>query len=51
MRSWTRPVPTYLRTVIDGLRESHDMRDDAITVYLGAAPGCSGQLVADALAL
>jgi hypothetical protein len=45
------PAPRYLRTVIDGLRESHDMGDDIITAYLGAAPGCSEQLVADALAL
>ncbi len=37
--------------MIDGLRESHKMRDDAIVAYLGAAPGCSEELVADALAL
>jgi hypothetical protein len=45
------PAPGYLRTMIDGLRESHHMGDDAISTYLGAAPGCSEQLVADALAL
>jgi hypothetical protein len=45
------PAPEYLRTMIDGLRESHKMRDDEITAYLGAAPGCSEELVAHALAL
>jgi hypothetical protein len=45
------PAPDYLRTMIDGLRESHKMRDDAITAYLGVAPGCSEELVADALDL
>ncbi len=45
------PAPDYLRTMIDGLRESHKMRDDAITAYLGAAPGSSAELVAAALAL
>ncbi|HWD54645.1 MAG TPA: hypothetical protein VG346_05965 [Acidimicrobiales bacterium] len=45
------PTPNYLRTMIDGLRESHKLRDDAITAYLGAAPGCSEELVASALAL
>jgi hypothetical protein len=45
------PAPNYLRTMIDGLRESHELRDDAITAYLGAAPGCNEELVASALAL
>jgi hypothetical protein len=45
------PAPDYLRTMIDGLRESHNMTDEAMTAYLGGAPGCSEELVAHALAL
>jgi hypothetical protein len=43
------PAHEYLRTMIDGLRESHHMRDDALVAYLSAAPGCSGELVAAVL--
>ena len=45
------PALDYLRTMIDGLRESHNMTDEAMTAYLGGAPGCSEELVAHALAL
>jgi hypothetical protein len=45
------PAPNYLAVLIDGLRESHKMRDGEITTYLRLAPGCSEELVAAALAL
>jgi hypothetical protein len=44
------PAPAYLSLLIDGLRESHHLRDDALVSYLGSAPGCSAALVASALA-
>ncbi len=45
------PSPGYLVMVIGGLRESHRLTDDAISDYLTAAPGCTDELVATALAL
>lgn len=45
-----RPADAYLEMMIDGLRVSHAMSDGAIVAYLGAAPGCSGELVAAVLA-
>jgi hypothetical protein len=44
------PSPAYLRVMIEGLRESHRLSDDAIVRYLGSAPGCSEELAASALA-
>jgi hypothetical protein len=44
------PSPTYLKVMITGLRESHALSDDAIVAYLGAARGCSEELVLAALA-
>jgi hypothetical protein len=43
------PAPAYLSMLIDGLRESHRLRDDALIAYLGSAPGCTEELVASAL--
>jgi hypothetical protein len=44
------PAPAYLSLLVDGLRESHHLRDDALVAYLGSAPGCSTELAASALA-
>jgi hypothetical protein len=44
------PADAYLETMIDGLRASHLMSDDALLAYLGATPGCSEELVAAVLA-
>lgn len=43
------PSPAYLSLLVDGLRESHQLSDDALVAYLGSAPGCSEALVASAL--
>jgi hypothetical protein len=43
------PSPAYLTMLISGLRESRAMTDDALVAYLGAAPGCSEELVVSAL--
>ncbi len=43
------PAPAYLALLIDGLRESHHLRDEDLVAYLGAAPGCSEELVASAI--
>lgn len=43
------PAPAYLSLLVDGLRESHHLRDDALVAYLGSAPGCSEALVGAAL--
>jgi hypothetical protein len=43
------PAPAYLSLLIDGLRESHHLDDDALVTYLGSAPGCCEALVASAL--
>ncbi|HEY6472038.1 MAG TPA: hypothetical protein VIY26_04035 [Acidimicrobiales bacterium] len=43
------PAPAYLSLLVDGLRESHRLRDDALVTYLGSAPGCSTELAASAL--
>jgi hypothetical protein len=45
-----QPSPAYLKLMVAGLRESHDLSDDAIVAYLGAAPGCSEALVMSVLA-
>jgi hypothetical protein len=37
------PVPTYLATLVAGLRETHDLTDEQITDYLVARPGVSPQ--------
>lgn len=44
------PAPAYLRAMVAGLREAHALSDSALVAYLGAAPGCSEQLAASALA-
>jgi hypothetical protein len=44
------PSAAYLKMLISGLRESRAMTDDALVAYLGAAPGCSEDLVVSALA-
>jgi hypothetical protein len=44
------PAPAYLQMLIAGLREAYAMPDDALIAYLGAAPGCSEELVASVLA-
>ena len=44
------PSPAYLKVMIEGLRESHALDDDAVVGYLGAAPGCSEDLARAALA-
>lgn len=43
------PAPVYLELLLDGLRESHHLEDDALVTYLGRASGCSEALVASAL--
>jgi hypothetical protein len=43
------PSPAYLKMLTSGLRESRAMTDDALVAYLGAAPGCSEDLVVSAL--
>ena len=50
-RDPTAPSRGYLAMLIGGLRESHNLDDAAIIEYLEAAPGCSDELVATALAL
>jgi hypothetical protein len=44
------PSPAYLRIIVDGLREVHELSDDALVAYLGSAPGCSEELVRGVLA-
>ncbi len=44
------PSLAYLATLIAGLQEAHALDDDAIVDYLGAAPGCTPELVQRALA-
>lgn len=44
------PAPAYLSMLVTGLRESHKLSDDALVAYLGAAPGCSEDLVTSVLA-
>jgi hypothetical protein len=44
------PSLAYLAMLIAGLREAHELDDDAIVDYLGAAPGCTRELVRRALA-
>jgi hypothetical protein len=48
-RGQRAPSPAYLKMLISGLRESRAMTDDAVVAYLGAAPGCSEDLVVSAL--
>jgi hypothetical protein len=43
------PAPGYLEMLIVGLRESRHLDDDALVTYLGAAPGCSADLVSAVL--
>lgn len=45
------PSAGYLATMIVGLRQSHDLSDEEMTRYLGSAPGCSQDVVVDALRL
>jgi hypothetical protein len=44
------PSPAYLRMIVDGLREAHELSDDALVAYLGSAPGCSEERVRGVLA-
>jgi hypothetical protein len=43
------PSIAYLKVLIAGLREMHGLVDQEIVAYLGAAPGCSEQLVTQAI--
>jgi hypothetical protein len=43
------PAPAYLSLLVDGLREAHHLRDEALVAYLGSAPGCSTELAASAV--
>jgi len=44
------PMPAYLRTMADGLREAHGLADEEVTAYLLACPGAAPDWDADRLA-
>jgi hypothetical protein len=43
------PSLDYLTTLVTGLREAHELDDDDVVSYLGAAPGCTAGLARRAL--
>jgi hypothetical protein len=43
------PSAGYLAMLIAGLRQAHALRDEELTEYLGTAPGCHQDVLAEAL--